>query len=352
MRVAIASALACAVSLALVLLAGLLRLALFEPAWWRANALPFVCIGVVTGNTLLALFRLLELGSSEARLARLRVDTGWRTGLLFIALALLGIVLGCALGLGLVHVFHDPAAWGRLAQPGQRIRFALFMLVLAGAGAVAWLLRARRLARRRSTLEAQLQLLQAQIEPQFLFNTLADVQILLELDPDGARQMLEEFTDYLRASLGQLRRADSTVAAELDMAQCYLQLLRLRMGERLRFSIQASTGARAATMAPLLLQPLVENAVKHGLEPKPEGGCVQIHADVRDGRLEIAVIDDGAGLPATPDRAGLALENIRARLAARHGPDAALTLAPHGAGTRAMIVLPLIGAAVDSSQAM
>lgn len=347
MRVVIASLLAGIISLALVLLAGLLRLHLFDPAWWRTVALPFVGVGVAVGNTLLAEVRLLELASGEARLERLRSDTGWRTGLFFIALGMLGVLLGCALGMGLVHLLLDPAAWERLTQQGQRIRFALFMLVLAGAGAVAWLLRARRLAARRGALEAQLHLLQAQIEPQFLFNTLADVQGLLEHDPDGARRMLEEFTDYLRASLGQLRRADSSVAAELDMAQCYLQLLRLRMGERLRFSIQASEAARAAPAPPLLLQPLVENAVKHGLEPRLDGGCVQIHADVRDGRLAMTVMDDGIGLggldpAAAQAHAGLALDNIRSRLALRYGSEATLSLVTVDGFTRATIALPFV----------
>lgn len=348
-RVVIATALGGAAGLALALLAGLLMLRWFDPHWWRTVPLPCAVVGAATGNVLLALFRLLELGSSEAALERLRLDAGWRTGLILNALAFCGILLGCAIGIGLVDALFDPSVWARLAQPRQRIRFALFMLVIAGAGAVAWPLRARRLARRRGTLEAQLQLLQAQIEPKFLFNMLADVQDLLEHDPEGARRMLEEFTDYLRASLGQLRRADSTVGAELDMAQCYLGLLRLRMGERLRFSIEAGRDARAAMLPPLLLQPLVENAVKHGLALRTEGGCVRIHAEVRGGRLELAVFDDGAGLDGAGARPGHALDNIRARLAARYGSDASFSLAPHEGGTRAMIALPFVGAAVDSS---
>ena len=110
--------------------------------------------------------------------------------------------------------------------------------------------------------------------------------------------MLEEFTDYLRASLGQLRRADSTLAAELTMVECYLQLMRLRMGDAVDFSIDASAEARSAVVPPLLLQPLVENAVRHGLAPRDGNGTVHVHATVRGGRLAIAVRDDGAGLRA------------------------------------------------------
>lgn len=339
-RLLIASALAFAVSFALVMLAGLLRLAWFDPAWWRSVAIPLVCVGVAVGITQLALFRAFELAVNETALERLRTDANWRSGLILNALAAGGMLLGCAIGMGLVRLLYDPAAWDGLAQPRQRLHFALFILVLIGANGVAWLLRARQLAKRRRATEAQLHLLQAQIEPQFLFNTLADVQGLLDSDPERARQMLEEFTDYLRASLGQLRRSDSTLAAELDMARCYLQLLRLRMGERLRFSIEASVEARAAVVPPLLLQPLVENAIRHGLEPRAEGGSVHIHAAVRFGQLEMTVQDDGVGLAAAPPRPGLALDNIRARLLARYGSNAALTLAAHAPGTRATMNMP------------
>lgn len=348
-RVLIANALAFALSLALVLLAGLLRLSWFDRNWWQTVAIPLLCVGVAVGNTLLALFRVLELACDEATLERLHADASWRSGLILIGLAAAGTVLGGAIGMGLVAVLVDPAAWDGLAQSRQRIHVALLILVLIVAKAVAWSLRASRLAKLRRATEAQLHLLQAQIEPQFLFNTLADVQALLDHEPDRARQMLEEFTDYLRASLGQLRRADSTLAAELDMVQCYLQLLRLRMGERLRFSIEASVQARAAVVPPLLLQPLVENAIRHGLEPKADGGSVHIHADVQSGRLEITVLDDGVGLSAAHARSGLALDNIRARLQARYGSTAALTLATQAPGTRATMDLPFVGAAVDSS---
>ncbi len=344
-RVAIATVLAFGLSLALVLLAGLLRFKWFDSDWWRSMAIPLVWVGIAVGNTLLAVFRGLELGASEATLERLRADAGWRSGLILNALAAAAILLGCAIGMGVVRAFYDPAALDGLAQPRQRIHFALFMLVLVGANVIAWSLRARQLAKRRRATEAQLHLLQAQIEPQFLFNTLADVQGLLDHDPERARQMLEEFTDYLRASLGQLRRADSSLAAELDMARCYLQLLRLRMGERLRFSIEASVQARTAVVPPLLLQPLVENAIRHGLEPKADGGSVRIHADVCGDRLLISVLDDGVGLPATDGGAGLALANIRARLLARYGSKATLTLAAHAPGARAVLDLPLVCAA-------
>ncbi|MES3021103.1 MAG: histidine kinase [Pseudomonadota bacterium] len=364
-RVLIANATAFALSFALVMLAGLLRLAWFDPNWWRSLAIPLLIVGVAVGNTLLGLFRGFELALPEAALERLRTQAGWRWVIIVNALAAGGIVLGCAIGMAVVYALYTPADLSRylccggaaefaplkdgLATARHRTHFALFVLVLIGANVAFGYLRARRRDQQRRATEAQLHLLQAQIEPQFLFNTLADVQGLLDHDPERARQMLEEFTDYLRASLGQLRRSDSTLAAELDMAQCYLQLLRLRMGERLHFTIESTAQARTAVVPPLLLQPLVENAIRHGLEPKAGGGSVHIHATVRFGRLEVSVLDDGVGLPAAPQRAGLALKNIRARLQARYGSNAALALAAHAPGTRAVIDLPFIGAAVDSS---
>ncbi|WP_267873687.1 sensor histidine kinase [Massilia sp. Se16.2.3] len=129
------------------------------------------------------------------------------------------------------------------------------------------------------------------------------------------------------------------------MARSYLDLFRIRMGERLRYSIDADAAARAAILPPLLLQPLIENAITHGLEPKVDGGTVHIHARVRDGRLEVSVSDDGLGLDA-PRRAGkprgngMALENIRARLRTRYGANAALNLAARAMGTHAAIHLP------------
>ena len=351
-RILIASALSFAISLALALLAGVLRFPWIDAVWLKTVALPLVFTGVVIGNTLLALFRALEWWGDAAALGHLQTQAGWRAISLLSALAAAGIVLGYAIGLGLLRLMIDRASWEALTHPNRLIHFALLTLVLVGANLVLWTVRARQLARRRQAVEAQLHLLQAQIEPQFLFNTLADVQGLLDHDPDGARQMLEEFTDYLRASLGQLRRADTTLAAELDMAQCYLQLLRLRMGERLRFSIEASVQARAAVLPPLILQPLVENAIRHGLTPKASGGSVHIHAAVSHGQLQITVNDDGIGLSATHFQHGLALGNIRARLQARYGDRAKLSLTVQEGGTRAAIGLPFVGAAVDSSHAV
>jgi sensor histidine kinase YesM len=205
--------------------------------------------------------------------------------------------------------------------------------------------------------EAQLRLLQGQMEPHFLFNTLANVISLVDADAPRAKHMLEALTDYLRASLGGLRHDDSTLAGELELARRYLQLMQTRMGERLRFEIESDDTLARATLMPLVLQPLIENAVKHGLEPQVDGGTVRVRA-VRvtvDGNdcLQVCIEDDGAGLEAAARRPrrrvaggadgnGIALTNLRERLQARFGASARVTLADleAGTGTRACLVVP------------
>jgi sensor histidine kinase YesM len=199
-------------------------------------------------------------------------------------------------------------------------------------------------AERRATA-AQLKLLQAQIEPHFLFNTLANVHSLIDQDAAKARAMLGAFTDYLRASLGGLRRDEVTLGEELALAEAYLRVQATRMEERLRFSIEADDATRRTPLLPLLLQPLVENAVQHGLEPQLEGGSVSVRARTEGGAVVVEVRDDGRGpdAPAEAARrrgAGLALGNVRERLAARFGSDASLTLAPARPGTLATLRLP------------
>jgi sensor histidine kinase YesM len=211
--------------------------------------------------------------------------------------------------------------------------------------------------------EAQLRLLQGQMEPHFLFNTLANVISLIDADAARAKHMLEALTDYLRASLSGLRHDDSTLAVELDLAGRYLELMRTRMGERLHYEIDAQDSLRDAVLMPLVLQPLIENAVKHGLEPQVDGGIVRILAarvavDGRDA-LRVCIEDNGAGLAAAAQRPrrrvaggadgnGIALANLRERLQARFGSEAQLTLSDldDGGGTRACLLVPWSAASV------
>ena len=270
----------------------------------------------------------------------------WRSGIFFSMVGISGTVLGGVIALSLLRLLLNVDVSGVLATPNFVRNFLLIAAVLTAINWLWWSLHAKRQALKLQATESQLRLLQAQIEPHFLFNTLANVQSLMDHDTPRAKLMLEAFTEYLRASLSQWRSADNTLGAELDMAQSYLLLLQIRMDERLRFVIEADEQARAAIVPPLLLQPLVENAIHHGLEPKIEGGQVRISARVNDARLEVCVDDDGLGLNA-PRRAGrsgqgVALENIRARLKTRYADNAELSLQPLPVGTRACLNIPYI----------
>jgi sensor histidine kinase YesM len=193
--------------------------------------------------------------------------------------------------------------------------------------------------------EARLRALQAQIEPHFLYNTLANVVSLIEVQPARARHMLERFIDYLRASLAASRQERATLGAEADMIAAYLDVLGVRMGERLRYRIEVPDELRASAVAPMLLQPLVENAIAHGLEPKVEGGEVLLRARMQDGLLQLEVSDTGVGLTGTVSKkpgGGVGLSNLRDRLRTMYGSGASVQLLENQpCGMTVRLLLPL-----------
>ena len=186
----------------------------------------------------------------------------------------------------------------------------------------------------RLVAEARLRALQAQIEPHFLYNTLANVVSLIDGHPAKARRMLERFIDYLRASLSASRAEHATLGSECDLAGAYLDVLGVRLEERLRWRIALDPGVRALPMAPMLLQPLVENAIMHGIEPKLEGGEIAVRARVDGDTLVVEVCDSGLGLRATTPRpgGGVGLSNLRERLRQLYGGTAQLQLIENPAG--------------------
>lgn len=219
-------------------------------------------------------------------------------------------------------------------------------------GKSAWL-QARMTEVRGQATQAQLNLLQAQLEPHMLFNTLANLRTLIASDPARAQHMLDHMIAYLRATLGASRSSSGhRLDHEFERLRDYLELMVMRMGARLRYTLELPDALRALPVPPLLLQPLVENAIRHGLEPQVAGGCISVRASsggAAGGALLLEVCDTGAGLPAAADRlpAGASgqsfgLAQVRERLAALHGDAASLTLGANGArGTRACISLPL-----------
>jgi Zn-dependent protease with chaperone function len=203
----------------------------------------------------------------------------------------------------------------------------------------------------RQVTEAKLQALQAQVEPHFLYNTLANVQALTEVDPARANTMVGHLIQYLRSALPKMRESISTVGQEIELVRAYLSILQMRMGKRLAFDIAVPESLLATPFPPLMLPSLVENAIKHGLEPQREGGSVHISAQVLEGRLRLTVADTGRGFGETIG-AGVGLANIRERLAALYGDEAKLTLeanAPHG--VIATIEAPIDGAKAPATDA-
>ncbi|MBK7685761.1 MAG: histidine kinase [Rhodocyclaceae bacterium] len=196
---------------------------------------------------------------------------------------------------------------------------------------------------RRQLTEARLQALQAQVEPHFLYNTLANVQALIETDPPAANLMVGHLIDYLRAALPKMRESVSTVAQEVELARAYLNILKMRMGDRMEFSIEVGDQSGASALPPLMLPSLVENAIKHGLEPLREGGRIDIATRIEGDRLLITVTDNGRGMDGTiATGGGVGLSNIRERLVALYGDNASLVIEENAPrGVIAKINLPL-----------
>jgi hypothetical protein len=185
----------------------------------------------------------------------------------------------------------------------------------------------------RQITEARLQALQAQVEPHFLYNTLANVQALTEVDAQAANKMVGHLIAYLRASLPKMRENTSTVGQELELVRSYLNILQMRMGARLQFSISAPPEVLAKSFPPMMLPSLVENAIKHGLEPLREGGNIDVVVEQMAGvvgeRIVVRVMDTGKGLSDAPTQSGggVGLSNIRERLAGIYGGTARFSIA-------------------------
>ncbi|MDO6764430.1 sensor histidine kinase [Agarivorans sp. 1_MG-2023] len=181
---------------------------------------------------------------------------------------------------------------------------------------------------------SQLQLLQSQIEPHFLFNTLANLKALIAVEPKQAEVLLDKFTELLRVTLKKSRQESIRLEDEVAGISAYLAIQQIRLGERLQFNIELdSPNLTQQQIPPMLLQPLVENAVFHGIEPKPEGGDVSVHIAMQDQRWKIAISDTGIGFQPSPKQGnGMALANIQQRLASLYPNQASLSISPQASG--------------------
>jgi LytS/YehU family sensor histidine kinase len=192
----------------------------------------------------------------------------------------------------------------------------------------------------RNLVEARMQALQAQIEPHFLFNTLASIDQLIQTDPPRASRMQQSLIRYLRSAMPQMREGQrSTLGQQVELSRAFLDIMAVRMEARLAADIAVPEGLKSAVFPPMMLQTLVENSIKHGLEPKATGGKVEIAAEVADGLLAVQVLDTGVGFE--PKGNGVGLANIRERLAGLYGERAELIITvPPGGGTCATIKVP------------
>jgi signal transduction histidine kinase len=205
----------------------------------------------------------------------------------------------------------------------------------------------------RRLIDARLQVLRAQIEPHFLYNTLANVQYLIGVDPPAASAMVGALIGYLRQALPRMRDAHSTLGEELVLASAYLDILRIRMGSRLAVAIDSPPALADHPFPPMMLTSLVENAIKHGLEPKSGGGRIAIDARTDDNSLRVSVADDGVGLGGSAGGgSGIGLRNIRETLESLFGARAKLTVEPSaGGGVVATIEVPRAQARAHAAEA-
>ena len=279
-------------------------------------------------------------------------ETGWPRGPAGLALVCAGIVAGYLLGTAMGDALCYHYGWippGAVHDSGEQ-RTSILITVLAGitgsyyfysANKSAYLERQMAQARRQSS-EAQLKLLESQLEPHMLFNTLANLRVLIGSDPSRAQQMLDHVIAYLRATLNASRTPTHTLQAEFDRLRDYLELMVIRMGPRLAYTLVLPPELAQQQVPTLLLQPLVENSIQHGLEPKVNGGEVVVRAR-RDGKsLVLQVEDTGVGTAqAPPSGQGFGLTQVRERLSTLYGTAAALNfLAADGKGACATVHMP------------
>jgi signal transduction histidine kinase len=273
--------------------------------------------------------------------------TPWAFRLYFLVVVLLCVVLGILFGTALLEAKNPLAYLHKKVMLPQSLALSLLVACL-----LYWIMmtnQQRFLAENRAAhaslrhaeqaallLKAQLQALQAQIEPHFLYNTLANVQGLIHSQPELASQMLERLIRFLRANLAASRAEQTTLGNEADLIADYLAVMALRMGPRLKWHIKLPDALRELPLAPMLLQPLVENAISHGLEPKVEGGTLTLDCQQDGATLLIRISDTGVGIdtgrqvPTIPSSqkpgGGVGLSNLRQRLQQLYGNTAHLAL--------------------------
>jgi len=299
----------------------------------------------------LSIWAFIDLG----RLPLLRDGESWPSLPRAVFLVVTGVTAGWLLGSTIGDWYCGCKALSFLSESPARLRSALAITLAASAvGTYYFYSRGKASAQsekiaqaERDATLAKLALLQSQLEPHMLFNTLANLRVLIALDPPRAQAMLDRLIAFLRATLSASRTQAHSLAAEFERLADYLQLMGMRMGPRLQWRFDLPEALRGLQVPPLLLQPLVENSIQHGLEPKVDGGRIEVGAALQGDRLVLRVHDTGVGLDGAPASGGtrFGLKQVRERLATLYGDAATLELQPappdEGGGTLAVVRLPV-----------
>jgi signal transduction histidine kinase len=321
-----------------------------------AYALPIAMLcwlSIDLGRLAVARLRLLSGTKRTAELIG-----GWPGWQWMVAVVIVGSGIGFSGGTAIGNRLTGFNSPGLLDSTGPREALSLLLVALVPAIIITYFFYFRSqidakeaaiLTAQRQAAEHQLKLLESQLEPHMLFNTLANLRVLIGMDPPRAQAMLDQLIAFLRSTLSASRAAQHTLGSEFSRLADYLALMQVRMGARLQTRLQLPESLAAVMIPPLLLQPLVENAIKHGLEPSVGGGRIDVVAEQEGRQLKLTVRDTGVGLAtaADADSTSFGLTHVRERLATLYGDRAGLDLAAVDAsvdaegGTCATIHLPL-----------
>ena len=311
-----------------------------SPAWTTTSALVLMLRTMTIGIALMVIFGVLERWPRRLP----RWFARW-------VLQVLGVAIAAPFVIAALYavLFYGDAVpfWQHETRMNGYSTLAMTAILFAPWIAMSALMRARDEAVRsqgvaferergeleRKALDARLRLLQAQLEPHFLFNTLANVRELVESRSPQASNVLASLIAYLRAAVPRLQEPVTTLGHELQLVRAYLDLMQMRMPDRLQFSIEADEALRGLRCPPMTLLSLVENAVRHGIDPSEEGGRIDVRVRAQDGRIRAQVIDTGVGMRNDSKGLGTGLSTLRERLQLSFGSDAhmrILAVEPHG----------------------
>jgi signal transduction histidine kinase len=299
--------------------------------WWLRPGMPLDVQLAYSFSTGLVTWLFIDLGRFFVdRDSPYGFPRAWRA----VALILAGCVVGHVLGTLMGDVYCGKSTWEVFQdKPSMLLNFFLLSIVTGGsisyffytAGKSHYLRSALEASQSQAT-EAQLKLLQSQLDPHMLFNTLANLRALIAIDPPRATHMLDRLNDYLRSTLNASRATEHPLSAEFDRLRDYLELMHIRMGPRLHYALDLPTALASVPVPPLILQSLVENGIVHGLEPQVEGGSITISARQEGGVLVLQVADTGMGFDAQQSSEGFGITQVRERLATRYGNLATIHL--------------------------